>query len=205
MISMLSLASSCRSMSIAASPPGSLSSASFQSRSADANAQATKLPFRVSHSVQRRDAPPGNHRPSTADHRTRQPPRTKGPSMMTSRQNRAAACVSGASVPFQLDPVRPGLAVLAGAAGRAYVLRVASSFILTLTAGTAMTCTGTMRKLLRRKRTGRSAPRQGIEGRALVRLGRYCAFLGAVILNCAPYWLKSRRPPPLPAASNRTG
>jgi SRSO17 transposase len=36
--------------------------------------------------------------------------------------------------------------------GQAYVLRVASNFILTLTAGTVMTCADAVRKLLRRKR-----------------------------------------------------
>jgi len=36
--------------------------------------------------------------------------------------------------------------------GQAYVLRVASNFILTLTAGTAMTCADAVRKLLTRKR-----------------------------------------------------
>jgi SRSO17 transposase len=37
-------------------------------------------------------------------------------------------------------------------AGQAYVLRVASNFILTLTAGTTMTCAQAVRKLLKRKR-----------------------------------------------------
>ena len=41
--------------------------------------------------------------------------------------------------------------------GRAYVLRVTSSFLLTVTAGTRMPCTAAARKLLKGRRDGRSA------------------------------------------------
>ena len=56
--------------------------------------------------------------------------------------------------------------------GQAYVLRVASSFMLTLAAGTKMTCADAVKKLLKGKQGWevRSAG-EGIQGRALVRLG----------------------------------
>ena len=56
--------------------------------------------------------------------------------------------------------------------GQAYVLRVASSFTLTLAAGTRMTCADAVKKLLKGKQAlGGPLRRQGIQGRALVRLG----------------------------------
>ena len=42
--------------------------------------------------------------------------------------------------------------------GQAYVLRVASNFTVTLAAGTTLTCAEAAKKLLRRKKDGRSAP-----------------------------------------------
>ena len=56
--------------------------------------------------------------------------------------------------------------------GQAYVLRVASNFTLTLAAGTTMTCAEAVKKLLKGKQgLGGPLRRQGVEGRALVRLG----------------------------------
>ena len=56
--------------------------------------------------------------------------------------------------------------------GQAYVLRVASSFTLTLAAGTRMTCADAVKKLLKGKQgLGGPLRRQGVQGRALVRLG----------------------------------
>ena len=56
--------------------------------------------------------------------------------------------------------------------GQAYVLRVASSFMLTLAPGTRMTCADAVKKLLKGKQ-GLGGPLRGqrVEGRALVRLG----------------------------------
>ena len=56
--------------------------------------------------------------------------------------------------------------------GQAYVLRVASSFMLTLAAGTKMTCADAVKKLLKREEgMGGPVRRQRLQGRALVRLG----------------------------------
>ena len=56
--------------------------------------------------------------------------------------------------------------------GQAYVLRVASSFTFVLAPGTKVTCVEAVKRLLKdERRLGGPVGRQGLQGRALVRLG----------------------------------
>ena len=66
------------------------------------------------------------------------------------------------------------------AEGQAYVLRVPSNFMLTLAAGTKMTCAEAVKALLKHPRRWevRSAG-QRLQGRTLVRLGMACHRIGA--------------------------
>jgi hypothetical protein len=100
-----------------------------------------------------------------------------------------------------------GVAGLLEERGQAYVLRVASPFMLTLAPGTKMSCADVVKKLLKDKRTWevRSAG-QGSKGRALVRLGlaRHCI---SAAQSAGPPPPEDRRAglPLLPRAAGQSG